>query len=264
MARRCRAIVSPSRSPSAEPSSSAPAACAAFARRGWCPASSTGRGTRARSSCDERSLRTALTGPSGLHAIVDVVIEGQTTPHHAVLKDFQRHPIRGTLTHVDFHEVRLDRPIQATVSLELVGESPGSKQGGIVQLVSREVQVEALPTGIPEHVELDISALEVGVTLRVEDLAPIEGVTFLDDPQLVLATCTMPARSHGARGRGCRGRRRGRGGGGRRGRRRRRGLGRGRSRRRGLIGAPLPQGRGRDCDGLSGRRARQSRARARP
>ena len=140
----------------------------------------------------ERELRTVMTGKSGLHAILDVVIEGQTTPHHAVLKDFQRHPIRGTLTHVDFHEVRLDRPIQATVSLELVGESPGSKQGGIVQLVSREVQLEALPTGVPEHVELDISALEVGVTLRIEDLAPIEGVTFLDDPQLVLATCTIP------------------------------------------------------------------------
>jgi large subunit ribosomal protein L25 len=61
-----------------------------------------------------------------------------------------------------------------------------------VQLVSRELQVEALPTGIPEHVELDISTLEVGVTLRVEDLAPIEGVTFLDDPQLVLANCTVP------------------------------------------------------------------------
>ena len=141
---------------------------------------------------NERSLRAALTGRSGLHAIVDVVIEGQATTHHAVLKDFQRHPIRGTLTHVDFHEVRLDRPIQATVSLELVGESPGSKQGGIVQLVSRELQVEALPTGIPEHIELDISGLEVGVTLRVEDLASIEGVTFLDDPQLVLATCTVP------------------------------------------------------------------------
>lgn len=141
---------------------------------------------------DERRLRDALTGPSGLHAIVDVVIEGQTTPHHAVLKEFQRHPIRGTLTHVDFHEVRLDRPIQATVSVQLVGESPGSKQGGIVQLVSRELQVEALPTAIPEHVELDISSLEVGGTLRVEDLAPIDGVTFLDDPQIVLATCTVP------------------------------------------------------------------------
>ncbi len=161
-------------------------------KEGLVPGVLYGKGHTRAIVVNERSLRTALTGPSGLHAIVDVVIEGQTTPHHAVLKDFQRHPIRGTLTHVDFHEVRLDRPIQATVGLELVGESPGSKQGGIVQLVSREVQLEALPTGIPEHVELDISALEVGITLRIEDLAPIEGVTFLDDPQLVLATCTIP------------------------------------------------------------------------
>jgi large subunit ribosomal protein L25 len=161
-------------------------------KEGLVPGVLYGKGHTRAIAVDERSLRTALTGKSGLHAIVDVVVEGQTTPHHAVLKDFQRHPIRGTITHVDFHEVRLDRPIQATVSLELVGESPGAKQGGIVQLVNRELQVEALPTGIPEHVEIDISALEVGVTLRVEDLAPIEGVTFLDDPQLVLATCTIP------------------------------------------------------------------------
>jgi large subunit ribosomal protein L25 len=140
----------------------------------------------------ERELRSALTGPSGLHAILDVVIEGQTTPHHAVLKDFQRHPIRGTLTHVDFHEVRLDRPIQATVSVQLVGESPGSKQGGTVQQVTREIQVEALPSAIPEHIEADISSLEVGGTVRVEDLIAIEGITFLDDPQVVLATCSIP------------------------------------------------------------------------
>jgi large subunit ribosomal protein L25 len=140
----------------------------------------------------ERELRSALTGPSGLHAILDVVIEGQTTPHHAVLKDFQRHPIRGTLTHVDFHEVRLDRPIQATVSVQLVGESPGSKQGGTVQQVTREIQVEALPSAIPEHIEADISSLEVGGTVRVQDLVAIEGITFLDDPQVVLATCSIP------------------------------------------------------------------------
>jgi PTH1 family peptidyl-tRNA hydrolase len=121
-----------------------------------------------------------------------VVVEGQTTPHHAVLKDFQRHPIRGTITHVDFHEVRLDRPIQATVAVHLVGESPGSKQGGIVQQVTREIQVEALPTGIPEHIEADISSLEVGGTVRIEDLPSLEGVTYLDDPQVVLANCSIP------------------------------------------------------------------------
>lgn len=140
----------------------------------------------------ERELRTALTGASGLHAIVDVVIEGQTTPHHAVLKDYQRHPIRGTLTHVDFHEVRLDRPIQATVSVHLVGESPGSKQGGVVQQVTREVRIEALPTAIPEHIEADISELEIGATVRIADLEAIEGVAYLDDPETVLANCSIP------------------------------------------------------------------------
>jgi large subunit ribosomal protein L25 len=140
----------------------------------------------------ERELRTVLTGPSGLHAIVDVVIEGQTTPHHAVLKEYQRHPIRGTLTHVDFHEVRLDQPIQASVSVQLIGESPGAKQGGVVQQVTREIRVEALPTAIPEHIEADMSSLEVGSTLRVADLEAIEDVAFLDDPETVLANCSMP------------------------------------------------------------------------
>ncbi len=140
----------------------------------------------------ERDLRSALTGRSGLHAIIDVVIEGQKSPHHAVLKDFQRHPIRGTLTHVDFHEVRLDRPIQATVNVQFIGESPGAKQGGVVQQVTRELRVEALPTGIPEHIEADISTLEVGATVRVADLEAIEGVAFLDDPETVLANCSIP------------------------------------------------------------------------
>jgi large subunit ribosomal protein L25 len=140
----------------------------------------------------ERELRSALTGRSGLHAIVDVVIEGQTTPHHAVLKQYQQHPIRGTLTHVDFHEVRLDQPIEASVAVQLVGEAPGAKQGGVVQQVTREIRVEALPTAIPEHIDADISALEVGTTIRIADLDAIEGVSYLDDPETVLANCSMP------------------------------------------------------------------------
>ena len=140
----------------------------------------------------ERELRSALTGSSGLHAIVDVVIEGQKTPHHAVLKEYQRHPIRGTVTHVDFHEVRLDQTIQASVAVQFVGESPGAKQGGVVQQVTRELRVEALPTAIPEHLDADISELEVGGTVRLADLPAIEGVTYLDDPETVLANCSIP------------------------------------------------------------------------
>ena len=141
----------------------------------------------------ERELRAALTGPSGLHGIVDVVIDGQKTPHHAVLKDYQRHPIRGTIIHVDFHEVRLDQPIHATIVVQLVGESPGAKVGGVVQQVARELHVEALPSALPEFIEADLSGLELGEALRLQDIPPLEGVTFLDDPaETVIASCSAP------------------------------------------------------------------------
>jgi large subunit ribosomal protein L25 len=162
-------------------------------RQGLIPGVLYGKGDTRAIVVGERDLRTALTGSSGLHAIVDVVLEGQKTPHHAVLKDYQQHPIRGTLTHVDFHEVRLDQPIQATVSVQLVGEAPGSKVGGVIQQVTREIRVEALPALIPEHLDADLSGLDVGENLRLEDLPAIEGVTFLDDPhETVLATCSLP------------------------------------------------------------------------
>jgi large subunit ribosomal protein L25 len=141
----------------------------------------------------ERELRVALTGPAGLNGIVDVLISGQKTPHHAVLKDYQQHPIRGTITHVDFHEVRLDQPIHATVLVHLIGEAPGSKVGGVVQQVARELNVEALPADVPEYVEVDLSGLNVGDILRLQDVPPVEGVKFLDDPaETVIANCSMP------------------------------------------------------------------------
>lgn len=161
-------------------------------KEGFVPGVLYGKGHTRAILIKERALRTALTGKSGLHAIVDVVIEGQKTPHHAVLKQYQQHPIRGTLTHVDFHEVRLDQPIQSVVAVHLIGESPGANEGGVVQQVSRELNVESLPTDIPEHIDADISSLELNGTLRLEELPAIEGVTYLDDPETVLATCVIP------------------------------------------------------------------------
>lgn len=162
-------------------------------RQGLVPGVLYGKGHARPIVVGEHQLRAALTGPSGVHAIVDVVIEGQKTPHHAVLKEYQQHPLRGTVTHIDFHEVRLDQAIQATVSVQLVGEAPGSKLGGVVQQVTREIRVEALPTRIPEHLVADLSPLDVGGILRLEDVGAIEGVTFLDDPhETVLATCSLP------------------------------------------------------------------------
>jgi large subunit ribosomal protein L25 len=146
-------------------------------------------------SVPERALRRALTGQGGLHAILDVVLEGQKTTHASILKDYQQDPIRGHISHIDLHEVRLDQPIQASVTVQLVGEPAGAKEGGVLSQVQREINVEALPMEIPEHVDLDVSGMAIGDTLRLADLAAIEGVTFLDDPdETVLATVTLPTR----------------------------------------------------------------------
>lgn len=158
--------------------------------QGLIPGILYGKGDAAAFVVGERELRTALTGPSGTHAIVDVVLDGAT--HSAIVKDVQRHPIRGTLTHIDFHEVRLDRPIETSVSLELIGDSPGARMGGVVQLVTREVRIEALPTAIPERIEVVIDELQLGESIRLEELSAPQGVSLLDDPETVVATCLVP------------------------------------------------------------------------
>ena len=141
-----------------------------------------------------RELRRALTGAGGLHAILDVVLEGQKSTHPSILKDYQRDPIRGTVTHVDLQEVRLDQPIHAAVVIELTGEARGAKEGGVLQQVTREVTVEALPMEIPEHLELDISDLGIGDSVRLSDLPSIDGVTYLDDLDIVVASVAQPMR----------------------------------------------------------------------
>jgi large subunit ribosomal protein L25 len=141
----------------------------------------------------ERELRAAMTGPSGLHAILDVVIAGQTTVHPSILADYQQDPIRGTISHIDLREVRLDQAIHATVTIQLVGDPAGVKTGGMLSLVAREVQVEALPADVPEHIEVDVSHMEVGDVLRLADIPAIDKVTLLDDPhETVIATVSVP------------------------------------------------------------------------
>ena len=144
---------------------------------------------------EERELRRVLTGEHGLHAILDVVLDGNEKPHHAVLKDYQLDPRRPRLLHVDLHEVRLDRPIQSAVIVEPVGTAEGVTQGGVQSLLVREVMVEALPMAMPDRLELDVSQLTIGDSLRVSDLLAPDGVTILDDGDSVLVTITPPTRA---------------------------------------------------------------------
>jgi large subunit ribosomal protein L25 len=91
--------------------------------------------------------------------------------------------------------VRLDQPIQASVVVHLVGEAEGAKSGGVVSLVQRELNVEALPMDVPDHIDVDITALDVGDVLRLEDVRAPEGVTFLDDPHETVIVSVAMARA---------------------------------------------------------------------
>ncbi len=141
-------------------------------------------------SVDARELRVALAG-SG--AVVDLSIDGATaTP--VVLKEAQRDPVRGDTTHVDLLRVRLDKPIHAVVALELTGveDTPGVKEGGILEQLTRELNIEALPTAIPESIVHELGELQIGDTLTLEAIAIPEGVTLLDDLTTTVASVFAP------------------------------------------------------------------------
>ncbi|MDQ6745014.1 MAG: 50S ribosomal protein L25 [Actinomycetota bacterium] len=139
---------------------------------------------------EARELRQVLAHAG---AVIDLKVDaGRATP--VVLKDLARHPVSGETMHLDLLRVRLDEVIQSTVVLELTGveEAPGVKEGGVLEHVTRELTVEALPTDIPDTLQHDASALQVGDTVTLSALSAPRGVTLVDDPETVIATVTAP------------------------------------------------------------------------
>lgn len=140
----------------------------------------------------ERDVNTVLAGG---HALFDLEIEG-TKSVPVVVKEQQLHPVRGDLQHIDLQEVKLDEAIQAEVAIELEGAeaSPGVKGGGVLEHVTREATVEALPTDIPDRLVLDVSAMEINDTLQLSSVPVPEGVKFAaEDPEeITIATLSPP------------------------------------------------------------------------
>ena len=119
---------------------------------------------------------------------IDVGAGGST----ARIVDVQRDPVSGRLIHVDFAPVNMQERIEVTVPLHVVGESPGAEEGGVLQQVAYELQIESLPGDIPQELTLDVSTLSMGENLTLADVALPEGVTLISDPEEVAATVTTP------------------------------------------------------------------------
>jgi large subunit ribosomal protein L25 len=139
---------------------------------------------------DARELRNALAHGG---AVITLALDGGSEAP-VVLKEQQRHPVTGATLHVDLLRVDLKRKIHATVALELTGveDAPGVKAGGVLEQVVRELNIEALPTEIPDAIAHDVSAAEIGETIALGAVAIPEGVTLLDDPETIVATLTPP------------------------------------------------------------------------
>jgi large subunit ribosomal protein L25 len=138
-----------------------------------------------------RQLRTALIDGS---ALLDLKVGGGSALP-VIVKDQQFHPVRGELLHIDLLQVRLDEKINSAVALELHGveEAPGVKEGGVLEHVTRELNIEALPTDIPERIEVDVSGMEAAAVMHLSEISPPEGVVFLDDPEeTIIATINVP------------------------------------------------------------------------
>jgi len=127
--------------------------------------------------------------------LVDLDIEG--TKKLTVIKDYQVHPVRGNVVHIDLQEVTMNQTVRTVVQLHLVGENIGVKAGGIITQGMRELHIESQADSIPEFIEHDITNLDLGAVMILRDLPVQPGVTYLDDPGNMIVTVNIP---RGAKG----------------------------------------------------------------
>jgi large subunit ribosomal protein L25 len=140
-------------------------------------------------SVDPKQMKRILGSESGHNSIFDLVAGGDSGK--AMIVDWQADPVKGVLLHVDLKRIAMDQLLRVNVPVVLKGEAPGVKiQGGILEQMVREIEVECLPADIPAHIEGDVSKLEFGQTIRVSELQHVDKVKFLTDENQAIAHVT--------------------------------------------------------------------------
>jgi large subunit ribosomal protein L25 len=140
---------------------------------------------------DPKALRRILHSESGANTLISLKLDGSDT--RVLIKDYQLDPVTHEILHADFYRVAMDRALRVTIPVIVKGEAKGIKQqGGILEFVRREIEVECLPADIPEHVEADISELMLHQGIRVRDIATSPKWKPVSDPDMMLVHVIMP------------------------------------------------------------------------
>lgn len=142
-------------------------------------------------SVDRRELEALMHHAAVGSTLLDLSIDGGK-PLNVIIKAIRHEEIKGAVQHVDFWAVDMGHALQTAVPINFVGTAAGEVTGGVVMHALHELHVEVRPKDLPEHIDVDVSALEVGDSLSVADLVAPKGVTLLDDPETVVASVTPP------------------------------------------------------------------------
>jgi large subunit ribosomal protein L25 len=164
-------------------------------RQNVLPAVLYGEGKSVTIKLDRKEIQKLIYSGGGEHSLITLELnEGnsKTSEHPVLIKDYQREPVSEELLHVDFIEVSLKKKIKVTIPVVIIKEPAGIKMGGILQHRVREIEIECLPTQIPDKIEIDAGHVEIGHSLHVSDIPPQEGLKIVTDPSEVILSVTAP------------------------------------------------------------------------
>lgn len=164
-------------------------------RSGQVPAVLYGQGECVLLTMSPEGLIKILKSHAGSSALLNLTVNGaKTKPNRtALLRDYQVDPVTGSLLHADLFEISMDKPIRVKVPVHVTGSVPaGVKEGGVLHHNTRELHIECLPAALPDQIDVDASALGIGQGYHLKDLAKIEGVRFLDEPDQMLVSVAAP------------------------------------------------------------------------
>ncbi|MGQ0695719.1 MAG: 50S ribosomal protein L25 [Nitrospiraceae bacterium] len=164
-------------------------------RAGKVPAVLYGQGECLLVTVDPEELIKILKSRAGSTALISLTVTGvKSKPNRtALLRDYQVDPVSGTVLHADLFEISMSKPIRVKVPIQIIGGVPaGVKEGGVLHHNMRDLHVECLPAALPDHIEVDASALNIGDGIHLKEIAPREGVRFLDDPDQMVVSVAAP------------------------------------------------------------------------